>query len=463
MSKKVLVLLPDGVSLRNFAYTSFYKKGLEKDYEVLFWNHTPFDLEKLGFNQVVFKKEKPHWLTDILKAACIRIELNLYTKRDKDEVYQSYKFPLSSKTLKARLKSMLIKWYCFKYGSESGVLAIRKRMIVQERKTAYYQACKEMLQKEQPDILFCTSQRSVIAISPLTAAQDLNIPTATYIFSWDNVPKATTVVTADHYFVWSDHMKKELLHYQRYIQPEQIIVSGTPQFEPHFQKEGLVTKEAFYKEHDLDPTKKYICFSGDDITTSPKDELYLRDVLIAVRNLNENGSSLGVIFRRCPVDFSRRYDAVIEEYSDVIVVLPPLWDKIGEGWNTILPTREDLHLQVNLIAHTEFVINLASSMVFDYATAGKPCAYMNYNYLNKNEEVDAGVYLYDFVHFRSMPSQDAVFWLNHPDTIGEGILQMLDQPQINIRSAKEWFKVINRHPADEASERIWSQFEVLLS
>ena len=199
MGKKVLVLLPDGVSLRNFAYTSFYKKGLEKGYDILFWNHTPFDLEKLGFDQVVFKKQKPHWLTDVLKTACIRIELNLFSKRDQDEVYQSYKFPLPSGSLKARLKTALIKWFCYKYGSENGLLTIRERMINQERKTPYYRSCKEMLQKEKPDILFCASQRSVTSISPLTAAQDLGIPTASYIFSWDNVPKATTVVTSDHY------------------------------------------------------------------------------------------------------------------------------------------------------------------------------------------------------------------------------------------------------------------------
>jgi hypothetical protein len=316
-----------------------------------------------------------------------------------------------------------------------------------------------MLQKEQPDILFCASQRSVIAISPLTAAQDLKIPTVSYIFSWDNVPKATTVVTSDHYFVWSDHMKNELLHYQRYIQSEQIIVTGTPQFEPHYQKEALLSKEDFFKTHHLDITKQYICFSGDDITTSPKDELYLRDVANAVRSLNERGHSLGLIFRRCPVDFSTRYDAIIDAYKDVIVLLPPLWDKIGQGWNTILPTREDLHMQVNLIAHTAFVVNLASSMVFDYATAGKPCAYMNYNYLNEKEAAEKGVYLYDFVHFRSMPSPEAVIWLDHPDMITDALEMMLQGVPKTITAAKDWFEIINKQPAIEAPDRIWDGIE----
>jgi hypothetical protein len=44
----------------------------------------------------------------------------------------------------------------------------------------------------------------------LLAAQQLGIPTATFIFSWDNLPKATMVVETDYYFV-GDHMKLELL------------------------------------------------------------------------------------------------------------------------------------------------------------------------------------------------------------------------------------------------------------
>jgi hypothetical protein len=35
----------------------------------------------------------------------------------------------------------------------------------------------------------------------LLAAQQLGIPTATFIFSWDNLPKATMVVETDYYFV----------------------------------------------------------------------------------------------------------------------------------------------------------------------------------------------------------------------------------------------------------------------
>lgn len=459
MNKKVFVLISDGVSLRNFAYTSFYSLGVDKGYDVVFWNSTPFNLEELSLKEVKIKNAKPRIFSDILKTALIRIELNIFSKRDKDVIYHKYKFPLSYKTIKASIKSTLIQGYYTLYNSEKGIVKLRKKIIDSERQSDYYAQCKRILESEKPDIIVSTSQRALTAIAPLTAARDLGIPTTTFIYSWDNIPKATTVVSADFYFVWSEHMKKELLHYQRYIVPNQVKVTGTPQFENHYDTTLQEPRSEFFKSNNLDINKRYICFSGDDITTSPKDELYLRDVAIAVRKLNKKGDNLGLIFRKCPVDFSNRYDGVIQEFNDVIVAIEPKWKSIGNAWNGVLPTKEDYKLQTNIIAHTECVVNLGSSMVFDFASYNKPCAFIKYNYLNDTATCEEGVYVYDFVHFRSMPAQDAVVWLSSPNTIEEQLKDLLKNPMTTVSNARTWFKIINRHPPGKACLRIWEQLD----
>ena len=454
MSKKVLVLVSDGVSIRNFAYTSFPNLAKEKNIELVFWNSTPFDLQDLNVKEVKINKPKPSILTDLIKTALIRIELNIFTKRDNDFIYQKYKFPLSYKNLKSTIKSLFVKMIVGLFTSEKGIRKLRSKMSALERKTEYYKQCKLTLEKEKPDFVFSTSQRAVTAISPLTAAQDLGITTAAFMYSWDNIPKAMTVVTADYYYVWSEHMKKELLHYQKYITPKQIKVTGTPQFENHFDETLKVSKAVFFNTHGLDLNKKYICFSGDDMTTSPKDELYLRDLAEAVKVLNSKGHKIGIIFRRCPVDFSSRYDSVLEKYKGIIVSIDPIWEKKGGVWNSIAPTKEDYKLQTNIIAHTECVVNLGSSMVFDYAAYNKPCAFMNYNYLNLEVTLEKGVYVYDFVHFRSKPSKDVVCWLNNPDEISEKIENLLKDSSKTVNASKLWFNVINRQKAEDASHRI---------
>ena len=134
--------MPDGISLRNFAYTKFYEPGKAQGHDIIFWNATPFDLDALGFpSYPLGLKEgnvhtaKPHWRTNILKNARKHIELALFSKRFKDSVYFKYLFPLSYKTLKAAAKSYLVHWYAMKYGSESGLSRLCERMQQQERQT----------------------------------------------------------------------------------------------------------------------------------------------------------------------------------------------------------------------------------------------------------------------------------------------------------------------------------------
>jgi hypothetical protein len=44
-------------------------------------------------------------------------------------------------------------------------------------------------------------------------------------------------------------MKKELLFYYSYIKEEQIFVTGTPQFESHFDTSKLFSKKFFFEQN----------------------------------------------------------------------------------------------------------------------------------------------------------------------------------------------------------------------
>jgi hypothetical protein len=347
---------------------------------------------------------------------------------------------------------------------KKGLKRISHKITFEERKTLYYYQSKQTLEKEKPAMVFCTNQRQILSVAPLLAAKDLNIPTATFIFSWDNLPKATMIVETDFYFVWSQYMKDELLLYYPYINENQIIITGTPQFEMHFNEKKQTSKQVFFDKFNLDTNKKYICFSGDDITSSPDDPLYLKDISEAIRILNTKNHNLGIIFRRCPVDFSNRYDEVLKEYSEIIVPIDPLWKPLTTKWNTILPLKEDDTLFSNIAEYSEMVVNLGSSTIFDFAAHNKPCGYFNYNQefqLDNKWDINK---CYKFVHFRSMPNKNAVFWLNNPNEIAQKMDELLDniQSQDIILNAKKWFETINQHPPEKASERIWNAIEVII-
>jgi hypothetical protein len=454
-TKKIFILLPDGVGLRNFAFTSFVEIGEKMGWEVVFWNQTPFNLTELGYEEIKLKG-KPRAYTDLLKRAKISAELNYFEEKFDDKVYRTYKFPSSNKSIKSKIKNTIVTLLTKTYRGKKGLQKLRGKLKASERRSVFYKHCKDVLEREKPDFVFCSNQRPVNAIAPLTAAQDLGIPTSTFIFSWDNLPKATMIVEPDFYFVWSEYMKEELINYYPFINSDNIFITGSPQFEPHFNLKLRRTREEFFGENNLDLTREYICFSGDDKTTSPDDAHYLKDVAEAIESLNKNGETkLGILFRRCPVDFSDRYDPVLEKYIDFIVPVAPKWKQVGGNWNSVLPTQEDLTLQVNTILHTKAVLNLGSSMVFDFAVFDKPCLFLHYNVERKVDESWNPKKVYNFVHFRSMPTGNEVIWLRSKKEIAPKLKAVLENSHKTVGEAKDWFEKINLFPAENASERIW--------
>ena len=72
--KKIMILLPDGVGLRNFAYTSFAAIGEQMGWKMIYWNKTPFDLSSLGLHEIPLQG-KVSTRTNIYKRARKEIEL----------------------------------------------------------------------------------------------------------------------------------------------------------------------------------------------------------------------------------------------------------------------------------------------------------------------------------------------------------------------------------------------------
>lgn len=463
--KRVFVLLPDGIGLKNFAYSDFPKKGVQNGFEVVFWNKTSFNLTELGFSEVKLPNLKPFFVSTILKNVKTSIFLDYFTLKFKDDTYQSYKFTSysTSKSVKDLFKNYLFRFFLLLFDNRFRN-NIQNLIQFLESNTTYYSSCKSQLAVEKPDFIFCTNQRHVSAIAPLLAAADLGIPTSTFIFSWDNLPKATLVLSTDYYFVWSSYMKNELLSYYPAIKGEQIRIVGTPQFEFYYNPLNIIPEEEFFFKYNMNKEIDYVCFSGDDITTSPFDAFYLRDLAASIVKINMvQEKKIGIIFRRCPVDFSDRYNQVLEEFKDIIVVIDPAWTSFGECWNEIMPTVEDIRILTSTIYYSKMVFNLGSSMVFDFIIFGKPCFYFNYNPVldfNQNWSVQK---IYKFIHFKSMPSKKAVFWIDTKESISPMLLELINyEGKLDLTETQIWFEKIVSVSPSTTSSVIWENITELV-
>jgi hypothetical protein len=453
---RLLFIVPDGVGVKNYFHSNLIET-LEEDFNIQIY--TPlhkevFTSKILPENIFKLSFEKESFITRFFRESSTVARLYYNAKLDDNpSILSNLKNnPLSIKQkLLYNFSLALGQWASKKYNR----IVLLEKFALKGWNLKVLKKYEKELIKINPKKIFITHQR-VSSLMPIClAAIKLNIPVYTVIFSWDNLPKARLNVLADKYLVWSSYMKGEMKKYYPEINQQQVIVTGTPQFEFYFQKNKIFDRVKFADKYKLNPSKTWICFSGDDKLTSPYDPEYLDDIATEIEQITINERPV-IIFRRCPVDFSDRYDQVIFKHQETIKVIDPLWTVPRDlnSWGLYYPIKDDNVLLQNLAYHCHCVINVGSTMAHDFSIFDKPCLYLNYNpEKNKDWRIEE---IYKFQHFRSMPNQNAVGWINNKEEIVKKILLAIKKPDEIGSSRKEWLKKVANHPLENASNNILS-------
>jgi hypothetical protein len=459
-NNKILFIIPDGVGIKNYLYSNILVECVAKA-KIHFYtplNKEAFSgisiLNELAITPFTFDKESN--ITKIFKEAATFGRLLVNAKETNNPTILTnwnYKPTGLKRKILNFIAQKLGVWASKKY---SRVLKLENIALNNWNRTCI-EKHKVELKNIKPTSIFITHQR-VSSLMPICiAAKELNIPVISVIYSWDNLPKGRLAIQADKYLVWSEYMKDEIQLYYPEIPQNSIVVTGTPQFEFYLQENLIIPKEEFAKKFNLDINKKWICFSGDDIKTSPFDHLYLRDLAEAILQMKLDNRPQ-IIFRRCPVDFTDRYDVIINQYNEIIITIDPLWSVPidTKSWGAYFPKLEDISMQVTLSKHCEFVVNLGSTMAFDFSVFHKPCFYINYD-IDSNLTDWSVKTIYNYQHFKSMDGLQAVGWINGKEQIGELIEKGLKSPEEVGKDKQLWFQKIVQHPLDQASVRIAAQ------
>ena len=132
---------------------------------------------------------------------------------------------------------------------------------------------------------------------------------------------------------------------------------------------------------------------------------------------------------------------------------------MGKQWNEILPTKEDLKMLYNVCAHSEFVTNVCSSTVFDFVAHDKACIYYNYEQPQLKKGIRDIGQNYNYVHFRSMPSQKAAVFCTNKLDLENKVKQILDGTLSNVLEGKKWYEIVAGESPKQASLTIWTAIE----
>jgi hypothetical protein len=272
----------------------------------------------------------------------------------------------------------------------------------------------------KPTVVFNASHiHSALSLPWVQAAQALNIRTGTFLFSWDNLTSQGRLLPRyDFYLVWNEPIRADLLRIYPEIRPEQVFVTGTPQFDPHFHAENYWSREEFCAHVGADPSRSIVLYTTSMPRPAVGEQRIVEGIARMLREMPEFGPPQ-LLVRVYPKDRTGRFDEIKSRCPEVL--FPPVpWEP---NWLTPLP--DDSAVLTNTLRHADVGINVASTVSLELCMFGKPV--VNAAYDPPGVDIRPfdypSFYLYD--HYRPVADSGAVLIARSEDEMAAMIREAL--------------------------------------
>ena len=313
--KKLGVVITDGVGYRNYVLSDFLIEAEKEFDEVVILSCLPASvyLGKTKLRIIELSVFEEHFKTWFFRKAKEVAHLQRF-KNDNFGFKDALTKNLSLQKSARGYAKQLISRFTAVFNSEKIIQKLERFQNISFLTDSVTKEYRSLLEVENFDHLFFTHQRPPYIAPLVIEAKKSSIATSTFIFSWDNLAsKGRMAADFENYLVWSDLMRNDLLQYYPNVQRYNISVVGTPQFESHVLERYAMQKADFLNEFELDVSKKVICFSCGDISTSKNDELYISTIAEAIKNNTIKDAQL--LVRTSPAEDPNRFREISGKYS----------------------------------------------------------------------------------------------------------------------------------------------------
>jgi hypothetical protein len=161
-------------------------------------------------------------------------------------------------------------------------------------------------------------------------------------------------------------MKKQLLSQYPEVLPQNIVVTGTPQFDFHFKSEFVMPRESLCAGMGLDPARPFVLYTTG-LDTDFLDEHKFIEGMIEYLNDPALKPKPQLVVRTYIKGTSPQVEAIAKRNLPDVVFPPILWDK---QWT--MPLHEDLSIYSSLLHHCALGVNAASTVTLELMALNKP-------------------------------------------------------------------------------------------
>lgn len=457
----IITILPRGEAIRNFVYTGALDE-VARNMDVSLLSVIPSDDLQ---NQFLSRYHDLHQLQEIREShivEALREILDMAHGRWlwSEAAQERWRLrDVEAETIGQRLKREAKKMACLPFSNKPGLDLLTKVERLASRRLQTTDHYIKLFQEAKPSLVFNGSHvHSRVALQAVQAAQWLGIPTATFIFSWDNLTSQGRIIPLyDYYIVWNDALRDQLLDLYTSIKPEQVFVTGTPQFDFHFREEFYWSREEFCERVGADPARPIILYSTGMANHMPGEPLIVEQIAAMLREMTDLGPPQ-LLVRVYPKDLTGRFDYLKKSSPDILFPAVP-WES---AWLT--PKMEDAYLLTNTLRHVAAGINVASTISLELCMFDKPVLNVGFNPPDISKSlVDYSRY-YQFDHYRPVVESGAVEVAYSSEELRRSLVESLVHPEKGREQRKSLIRQFFQNSLDGwSSSRVASVLEMLAS
>lgn len=310
-----------------------------------------------------------------------------------------------------------------------------------ERELAYRlrptRAFDQLFARLQPDLVFNGSQiHGLAAELPLRVAHRMGIPTAVFIFSWDNLTSQSRImVPYDEYLVWHQGMRRELLELYPHIGADHVFASGTPQFDFHFKPDFQLSREELCRRLGIDPLRPFVLYTTGIDNHFFEEHRHVELVAELLGKLDLPARPQLVV-RTYAKGTSAAMRLLAERGLPETVFPPVAWD---EEFQT--PRYEDLAVYSSLLRHAAIGINAASTVSLELMCFDKPTINLDFDPPETDLPWALGYGRHiRFDHYRPVAASGAVMVASSKDDMARMLRRGLTRPDADSAARRRFLE-----------------------
>lgn len=260
----------------------------------------------------------------------------------------------------------------------------------------------------------------------LKEAKKAGIKTLGMTLSWDNLYSKTFLLShPDYLVVQTQKIQKQVKTMGDYFGV--VSVCGIPQYDRHFTKNDVVTREEFFKKIGADPKNKLVVYAF-----SGKQGLHIDfDILNIVNEARKNGGIkeiVEVLARPYPrTDFPEdKLEKIRNEYG---ILVFSSTKHVGGGNNDWEFDEESIFFLENTLAHADIIITMYSTFFIEAAIFDKPLIGVAFDGSKKLPYWDSASRFFEWDHLRDIKSLGGIKLVYSQQELIGAINKYLSEPE----------------------------------